>query len=200
LLASSWDKSHSQFGIQNQILVSCGYWDTPNFRPQLRWGSAGCFMTKFYSIQFQICINSFNFKFAFILYLKISIIFQFLCAKKTAKTQDSIWLNFRFHRCHYSVNILTIWAFNMTLINNLLTFICWWTQINVNVKALHSTLTSIRKRNSSINITIITELQICLQTTQQILIPGPLNHFSMELYILMLIALNYFAIFPFWEF
>jgi hypothetical protein len=32
-LVSSWDISHSQFGIQNQILVSRGYWDTANFRP-----------------------------------------------------------------------------------------------------------------------------------------------------------------------
>jgi hypothetical protein len=32
-LVSSWDISHSQFGIQNQILVSCGYRDTANFRP-----------------------------------------------------------------------------------------------------------------------------------------------------------------------
>ena len=32
-LVSSWDISHSQFGIQNQILSSCGYRDTANFRP-----------------------------------------------------------------------------------------------------------------------------------------------------------------------
>ena len=33
-LVSSWDIiSHSQFGIQNQILVSRGYRDTANFRP-----------------------------------------------------------------------------------------------------------------------------------------------------------------------
>jgi hypothetical protein len=30
-LVSSWDISHSQFGIQNQMLVSCGYRDTANF-------------------------------------------------------------------------------------------------------------------------------------------------------------------------
>jgi hypothetical protein len=29
-LVSSWDTSHSQFGTQNQILVSCGYRDTAN--------------------------------------------------------------------------------------------------------------------------------------------------------------------------
>jgi hypothetical protein len=35
-LVSSWDihaVSHSQFGIQSQILASCGYRDTANFRP-----------------------------------------------------------------------------------------------------------------------------------------------------------------------
>jgi hypothetical protein len=31
LLVSSWDISYSQFGIQNQILASCRYWDTSNF-------------------------------------------------------------------------------------------------------------------------------------------------------------------------
>ena len=32
-LVSSWDISHSQFGIQSQILASRGYRDTANFRP-----------------------------------------------------------------------------------------------------------------------------------------------------------------------
>jgi hypothetical protein len=35
-LVSSWDIRHSQFGIQNQILVSRGYQDTANFRPPLQ--------------------------------------------------------------------------------------------------------------------------------------------------------------------
>ena len=38
-LVSSWDISHSQFGIQNQILVSRGYRDTANFR---RWMMLSC--------------------------------------------------------------------------------------------------------------------------------------------------------------
>jgi hypothetical protein len=37
-LVSSWDISHSQFGIQNQILTSRGYRDTANFRPWSLWG------------------------------------------------------------------------------------------------------------------------------------------------------------------
>ncbi len=32
-LVSSWDTSHSQFSIQNQILISPGYQETTNFRP-----------------------------------------------------------------------------------------------------------------------------------------------------------------------
>jgi hypothetical protein len=32
-LVFSRDTSHSQFGVQNQILVSCGSRDTANFRP-----------------------------------------------------------------------------------------------------------------------------------------------------------------------
>jgi hypothetical protein len=35
-LVSSWDIRHSQFGIQNQILVSREYQDTANFRPPLQ--------------------------------------------------------------------------------------------------------------------------------------------------------------------
>ena len=34
-LVSSWDISHSQLAIQNQIIVSCGYGDTANFKPWL---------------------------------------------------------------------------------------------------------------------------------------------------------------------
>ena len=32
-MISSRDISHSQFGMQNQMLVSCEYRDTANFRP-----------------------------------------------------------------------------------------------------------------------------------------------------------------------